>query len=327
MANLDYQGLQSLFGQASPYAASLLGESLGRQDAAAPIERRKTLADITGKELSNQQAQQQLDLSRLTQQYDVDKARLGTWEQEENILGKRHDNWSKGFENRVKNDVGEEHFVKDKQIQLQKSKIEKMEKVYQHLGIAAVDLANEGDVTKRHTKLNRYLDAIGLSEEQREKFFEIPAEMLPQALKEMADQVAKAAPDFIQKSALQAQTHKNAMELAKLKASLDQQLEKMKAGKGDAKTYEAAVIRFRNLANSLPPGPEKDFAIREYEAFAEIDFTKENQKNASPYEVRVDDKGRKTPEFVGKPPIKVPSIPRGTQAPQSVEDIFKKYGL
>jgi len=324
---LPNQNLSGLFGLASPYEASLFGEQLGRQDAAAPLERQKTLADIVGKQISNQQAQQALELARLTQQYNVDKARLGNIMTEEQILGQRKTNWAKDFENQTKGLLGAEFYAEDERVKQSKAKIEKMEKVYQHLGIAAQDLAKEPP-TERHTKLNRYLDLIGLGDEQKAKFFDIPAEQLPQVLKQMSDQVALSAPDYVQKAALQAQAHKNALELQNLKSKLDKQLENLK-GKGDLKTFQAAIIQYSELAMRLPPGPEREMAEATVRYYTEQLHAEANARSAEPYQIVVDDKGRRRPEFVGKPMVGVPPVPGVKQAPQgprSIDDLIIQYG-
>lgn len=323
---LDLKTVTGLFGEASPYGAQLYGEQLGNQDRMRPIEERKTLADTLGKELENKKAEDQVRLNEATFGERVKKFSLENQVQEENIIGKRKENWAKEFENMTKNILGPEFFADDAKYAQYKKKIEHMQSSYETLGQAAQQIEN-APILKRYGLLVKYARDIGLKEEQISALLEVPPEKLPEVMRAMAEKTAKMAPEFMRQQALEQLKHKNALELARLKGQIEKDIQKLKSdGAVNLKTLDAAIIRYTELAAKLPEGdPEREYAINMANQYIAIkQAVPEAKAYPQTYET-VDEKGRPTVKFKDKPtPSSVVGEPPSRPVPKTFSQDMKE---
>lgn len=300
MTDLNMQTLQGLFGQSSPYGAHLFGEQLRHQDTMRPLEALGKQMDIQGKQLSNEKLQEDLRLSRATFGENVKTPGLENMIKEENIVGKRTENWAKNFDNMVRNTVGTDHYVETERVKLAKEKMDQMQKIYDGLGPLALELENV-DMLKRPSILVQHARRIGMSDEQIGALLEVPAEYMPQAIQKMAERAAQRAPDYMRQVALEELKHKQAMDLAKMKAKLDKELADLKAaGEDKMKTLESAIVAFTNAASKLPDDhPDKAYYAGMGDYYVSI-FLAEKEAKAQPTVIESKDKaGRPTPKFIG----------------------------
>ena len=342
MADLNAQTIQSLFGQASPYGAHLFGEQLRQQDAMRPIEQQTALAELAGKDVANRKAEQELKLAQATFQDDVTKAGLANILQEENILGKRKENAAKQFELDMKNILGPDFYADNERIAQAGKRVEHMTKTAETFGQLASQIENT-PMLQRHSLLLQYADKLNLSQQQLAMLVDIPAEHMPQVLAEMSKRAALAAPEYTRQVALEELKHKHAMELANLKGNLDKQVQNLKgASEKEMKTFEAAIVRYRELASRLPPGPERDQAEQMASMYASELRAVQEAKAAPQYIEGKDSKGRSAPQYVGptgpaavRNPTPVapglapqtPRTPAANAGKTPVADIMKEFGF
>lgn len=295
MANqdLNLQTVTGLFGEASPYGAHLYGQQLGQADRARPLEEAKTLADIESKRLANEKTRGEIDYDKATFGERVKKPGLENILQEEIIVGKRQENWAKGFENTMKNSLGTEFYAENEKLKQAKERVDNMQRSYETLGQAATQIEAAPPVA-RYAILTKYARQIGMNDHQINALLQVPPEKLPEVMRALAEKTAKMAPEFIREQAMQAIKHKNAMELAKLKAQLDKDLEKLKqSGEGDIKTLQQAVIKFSEMASQLPENDQmRAFYEEKAEYYRSILQATQEAKAAPQYERYTDDQGR-----------------------------------
>lgn len=315
---LNAQTLQSLFGQASPYGAYLYGQELAQQDKMRPLEINKTLADIASTQATTAGVEEDTRLKRAVFDQKVQQAGLETIEKEEDILSKRKSNVEREFQNTIKAALGVDHYVETERTKAAMDKITHMEKVYAGLGPLAGEIEN-APVLARTNLLIQHGRRVGLTDEQLGALLEVPAEYMPDALREMAKRAALAVPEHMQRVALEELKHKQAMDLAKMKAKLDKELADLKAaGEDKMKTLESAIVAFTNAASKLPDDhPDKAYYAGMGDYYVSI-FLAEKEAKAQPTVIESKDKaGRPTPKFIGPtaPSEMIGELPtRGPQA-------------
>lgn len=328
MANqdLNLQTVTGLFGEASPYGAHLYGQQLGQADRARPLEEAKTLADIESKRLANEKTRGEIDYDKATFGERVKKPGLENILQEENIVGKRQENWAKGFENTMKNSLGTEFYAENEKLKQAKERVDNMQRSYETLGQAAT-LIEAAPPVARYAILTKYARQIGMNDHQIDALLQVPPEKLPEVMRALAEKTAKMAPEFIREQAMQAIKHKNAMELARLKGQIEKDIQKLKNGEDvNLKTLDAAIIKYTEMAAKLPEGdPEREYAINMANQYIAIkQAVPEAKAYPQTYET-VDEKGRPTVKFKDKPtPSSVIGEPPSRPVPKTFSQDMKE---
>jgi len=316
---VNIQTLQGLFGQASPYGAFLHGQALAAQEKEKQLQAQKTLADIAATQASTAGIEEDTRLKRAIFGDKVQAAGLENIEKEEAIVGQRKENWAKDFDNQMKNVLGVDHYAENERTKAASAKIDQMQKIYDGLGPLAIELENT-PMLQRTNLLIQHGRRIGMTDAQIGALLEVPVEHMPQALQQLARRAAQRAPEFMRQTALEELKHKQAMDLAKMKAKLDKELADLKAaGEDKMKTLESAIVAFTNTASKLPDDhPDKAYYAGMGDYYVSI-FLAEKEAKAQPTVIESKDKaGRPTPKFIGPtaPSEMIGELPtRGPQAP------------
>ena len=324
---VNIQTLQGLFGQASPYGAFLHGQDQAAQEKEKQLQAQKTLADIAATQASTAGVEEDTRLKRAIFGDKVQAAGLENIEKEETILSKRHSNTAAQFENTIKQTLGMDHYVENERTKAAMEKLTHLEKVYEGLGPIA-SVLDSTPMMERPAALIQHTRKIGLSDGEIGRLLDIPAEQMPEGLRRLSQKAALAAPKHMQDVALEELKHKQARELANLKIAADKAIAKLKDSSPDSmKTLQHAIIAYNEAAAALPDGhPDKEFNVQMAERYISIYLAEAEAKAQPTHRTFVDDKGRKSQDYIGAtPPSHVLSpVPSRSAAPTAPNPDLEK---
>lgn len=306
MANMDYQGLSGLFGQASPYVSVLHGEEQKAQQLKTMQDLLKLKSDLESSKANTEGKTLENSLFRDTYKNKVTKSGLDNLQAEENIIEKRHANSAAQFKNMWTQKLGEDFWAGNEKLNNQVAALGHMQKVTEGFGTVASHMRTVPPL-QRPAMLSQYAKTMGLPQEQTEVLLKMSPEELPNVLTDISIAASQSTGEHQRALDIELTKFEHAKELAKLKGKLDIELESIKGGNLDKiRSFEQAVVKFGLMAASLPEGEAKQ------KAQAQVDYWRE-QIDALPrskldtgIQPRTDPvTGKQTPEWVGK---KVPSI-------------------
>lgn len=314
-----------LFGMASPYESYLHGQALGQEDIKnrdaglkASLERQ----ELEGKIKANEQSYL---LNAQLNPLKVTATGLDNLQKEEDIVGKRHENKQKHFDQIVRETVGPGHYVEEAKLKQYKEQFEKTQRLADSFSGLADEISTTAPIL-RSSVLRARATALGLNESQIESLSALPPSEMPDLLRQLAERAQKSSPEVIRKRIMADEELGRAKELARYKAGLDTQLENLKASNKalsptEYKTLEAAYIGYMEKVRDMPDGETRNFYIQQGKMYLSALMAAKNAAAQSTVGQRPAPGGGWITEFKGQtaPSAMIENMPQETSLPPSTE--------